>query len=210
MNMKEKVHYVIEAVLAVAVVILFILQFSGGKKSITTAASVTEGESASESAMPIAFIDVDSLMSNYTYSIDLNEQNTKKVENSRAILTEKLRKLQVDATDFQRKAETGAFLSRERMEAEQQRLMKRDQELQELQAQMSQELGEEQLRMNEELRKMVITQLTEFNKGKGYHIVYGKMNDNILYADEAYNITKEVIDFLNRQYASSPVTKADE
>ncbi|MDR0744247.1 MAG: OmpH family outer membrane protein [Tannerella sp.] len=208
--MKEKVHYVIEAALAVAVIILFILQFSGDKKLTIADIAVSDGSAVSESTMPIAFIDVDSLMSNYIYSIDLNEQITKKFENSRASLTEKLRKLQSDATDFQRKAETGAFLSRERMEAEQQRIMKRDQELQELQAQMSQELGEEQLRMNEELRKTIITHLTEFNKSKGYHIVYGKMNDNILYANDAYNITGEVIDFLNRQHASSPAAKTDE
>jgi outer membrane protein len=171
---------------------------------------VSDDNAAAENAMPIAFIDVDSLMSNYIYSIDLNEQITKKFENSRASLTEKLRKLQSDAADFQRKAETGSFLSRERMEAEQQRLMKRDQDLQQLQAQMSQELSEEQMRMNEELRKTIITQLTEFNKSKGYHIVYGKINDNILYADDTYNVTGEVIEFLNSRYASSPAAKTDE
>ncbi|MDR1525347.1 MAG: OmpH family outer membrane protein [Tannerella sp.] len=206
--MKEKIHYVIEAVLAVAVIILFVLQFSDKKKSAPVA--VASNSSAAESPMPIAFIDVDSLMSNYIYSIDLNEQITKKFENSRANLTEKLRKLQSEAADFQRKVDTGSFLSRERLEAEQQRLMKKDQDLQELQAQMSQELGEEQLRMNVELRKTIISQLREFNKGKGYQIVYGKMNDNILYADEAYDITGEVIEYLNRQYASSPSAKTDE
>jgi outer membrane protein len=207
--MKEKVHYVIEAVLSVAVLILFILQFSGGKKSIVTDVAVPD-DNVAGSTMLIAYIDVDSLMSNYVYSIDLNEQITKKYENSRASLTEKLRKLQSDAADFQRKAETGAFLSRESMETQQQRLMQRDQDLQQLQAQMSQELSEEQMRMNEELRKTIITLLTEFNKSKGYHIVYGKINDNILYADDAYNITGEVIDFLNSRYASSPAAKTDE
>lgn len=206
--MKEKVHYVIEAVLAVAVIILFILQFSDHGKSAP--AAVTSDSSVAGSTMPIAFIDVDSLMSNYTYSIDLNEQMTKKFENSHANLTEKLRKLQSEVADFQRKVDTGSFLSRERLEAEQQRLMKKDRDLQELQAQMSQELSEEQLRMNVELRRTVISQLREFNKGKGYQIVYGKLNDNILYADDSYNITGEVIEYLNRQHASSPAAKTNE
>ncbi len=209
--MKEKVHYVIEAVLVVAVIILFILQFSDGKKSVVDDnASVVEDGSVSKHSMLVAFVDVDSLISSYTYSIDLNEQITRKFENSRASLTEKLRKLQAEAADFQRKAETGAFLSPERMESEQQRLMKKDQELQELQAQMSQELGEEQLRINEELRNTIVSQLREYNKEKGYNIIYGKKNDNILYADDAYNITREVIDYLNRQRASSPAAKTDE
>jgi outer membrane protein len=208
--MKEKIHYVIEVALSVAVIILFVIQFSGNKKSASGDAAVTDSAFVSGGTMPIAFIDVDSLMANYTYSIDLNEQITKKFENSRANVTEKLRKLQSDAADFQRKVETGSFLSRERAEAEQQRLMKRDQDLQEFQAQMSQELLEEQQRMNEELRKTIMLQLREYNKGKGYQIVYGKLNDNILYADDAYNITSEVIDFLNRRHASSPATKTDE
>ncbi|MDR1380331.1 MAG: OmpH family outer membrane protein [Tannerella sp.] len=208
--MKEKVHYVIEAALAVAVIVLFVLQFSGNRKSTPSNAAATGGDSAWGSTMPIAFIDVDSLMSNYVYSIDLNEQITKKYENSRASLTEKLRKLQTEVADFQRKVETGSFISRERAESEQQRLMKKDQELQELQAQMSQELGEEQARMNEELRRTIIAQLREFNRGKGFQVVYGKMNDNILYADDAYNITGEVIEFLNRQHASSPAARTDE
>lgn len=208
--MKEKIHYVIEAVLGIAVVVLFVLQLSGNKKPLPADAIVGNGDLASGSTMPIAFIDVDSLMSNYTYSIDLNEQITKKYENSRANLTEKLRKLQSEVADFQRKVETNAFISRERAESEQQRLVKKDQDLQELQAQMSQELGEEQLRMNVELRKTIISQLREYNKNKGYQVVYGKMNDNILYADDTYNITGEVIDFLNSRYAASPAVKTDE
>ncbi|MDR2681386.1 MAG: OmpH family outer membrane protein [Tannerella sp.] len=203
--MKEKVHYVIEAVLAVAVIILFVLQFSNNRK--LTPAAVASGNSAVESPMPIAFIDVDSLISNYTYSIDLNEQITKKYENSRANLTEKFRKLQSEVVDFQRKVDTGSFLSRERLEAEQQRLMKKEQELQELQAQMSQELGEEQLRINEALRETIISQLREFNKAKGFQVIYGKKNDNILFADNVYDITGEVIEYLNRLYTSPSSAK---
>ncbi|MDR0700127.1 MAG: OmpH family outer membrane protein [Tannerella sp.] len=207
--MKEKIHYVIEAALGIAVIILFVIQFSGGKKSMFADAAKTDSIFVLGATMPIAFIDVDSLLANYTYSIDLNEQMTRRFENSRASLTEKLRKLQSEAADFQRKLETNSFMTRERAEAEQQRLMKKDQDLQELQAQMSQELGEEQLRMNEVLRTTIISQLREYNKSKGYQIIYGKKNDNILYADDAYDITGEIIDFLNRQ-VSSPATKTDE
>ncbi|MDR0573007.1 MAG: OmpH family outer membrane protein [Tannerella sp.] len=208
--MKEKLHYAIETALFVAVVILFILQFSGNKKLSDTNAVVSGDGTTSENVMPIAYIDVDSLMSNYTYSIDLNEQMTKKFENSRANLTEKTRKLQSEVADFQRKYETNSFLSRERAESEYQRITKKQEDLQKLEVQLSQELTDEQFRMNENLRKTIITQLREFNKGKGYQLVYGKMNDNILYADDAYNITAEVIEYLNRQYASSPAAKPGE
>ena len=208
--MKEKIHYVIEAVLAVAVIILFVFQFSGNKKSSDSNSVISGGGTTSEEIMPMAYIDVDSLMSNYTYSIDLSEQLAKRVENSRANLTERYRKLQSEVNDFQRKVQTNAFLSRERAEAEEQRLMKKQGELENLEAQMSQELGEENMRVGEELRNTIISQLNEFNKSKGYHIIYGKKNDNILYADEAYNITAEVIDYLNKSHAASPAGKTNE
>jgi outer membrane protein len=207
--MEEKIHYVIEAALGIAVISLFVIQFSGNKRLAFADATKTDSVFVSGATMPIAFIDVDSLMENYTYSIDLNEMMTRKFENSHASLTEKMRKLQSEVADFQRKYETGSFVSRERAEAEQKRLVKKDQDLQALQAQMSQELSEEQLRMNEDLRKTILSQLREYNKGKGYQVIYGKRNDNILYADDAYNITGEVIDFLNRNVAS-PTTKTDE
>jgi outer membrane protein len=202
--MKEKIHYVIEGALCVAVIVLFALFFSGNRISNFSGNSSSDSSSFAGSTLPMAYIDVDSLMSKYQYSIDLLEQLTKKYENSRANLTEKLRKWQSEAADFQRKYETNSFLSQERAQAEQQRLIKKQEELQQLEAQLSQEFGDEQMRLNESLRKAIISQLKEFNKDKGYHIVYGKINDNILYADDAYNITNEVIDFLNKNYAATP------
>lgn len=208
--MKEKIHYVIEAVLAVAVIVLFIFQFTGNKKSSAVSTVAVAGEGSSNEKMPIAYVDLDSLMTTYMYSIDLNEQMAKKVENSRANLTEKTRKLQAEVADFQKKVETGAFLTRERAEAEQQRLMKKQEDLQLLEAQLSQDLGTEQQRMHEDLRNTIILQLREFNQNKGFQLIQGKMNDNILYADDAYDITGEVIEFLNRKYAASPVLKPSE
>jgi outer membrane protein len=205
--MKEKIHYVIEAVLGIAVIVLFVLFFSNNKKTNFSPTASLDSNAISHDVLPMAYIDVDSLMQKYTYSIELNEQITRKYENSRANLTEKLRKLQSEVADFQRKMETNSFLTQERAQSEQQRLIKKQDDLQKLEAQLSQELGEEQMRMNEDLRKTIISQLKEFNKGRGYHIVYGKVNDNILFADDTYNITREVIEFLNKNHEASSTEK---
>jgi outer membrane protein len=49
--------------------------------------------------------------------------------------------------------------------------------------------------------------LREFNKAKGYQVIYGKKNDNILFADNVYDITGEVIEYLNKLYTSPSSTK---
>ena len=196
----KNINYIINGVLALAVVILFVLQFTGKKES-----GVTKTFTAEESAsglLPIAYVNVDSLLLNYNYSKDLNEIIIKKQENSRASVNQKLRSLQTEMQDFQRKVENNAFLTRERAEQEQARLMKKQQELQDFDNRLTQELVSEQQRLNEQLRDTLVSQLRVYNKDKGYQVILSNtMGDNILLAGDAYDITKEVIEYLNKNYA---------
>ena len=196
----KNINYIINGVLALAVVILFVLQFTGKKES-----GVTKTFTAEESAsglLPIAYVNVDSLLLNYNYSKDLNEIIIKKQENSRASVNQKIRSLQTDMQDFQRKVENNAFLTRERAEQEQARLMKKQQELQDFDNRLAQELVSEQQRLNEQLRDTLVSQLRVYNKDKGYQVILSNtMGDNILLAGDAYDITKEVIEYLNKNYA---------
>ncbi len=94
-----------------------------------------------------------------------------------------------------------AFLSRERAEQEQNRLMRKEQDLQQLNATLSQELMEVQQRISEELRDTINAFLKEYNMDKKYEmIISNTANDNILLANEGYDITDEVIAILNERF----------
>ena len=67
----KNINYVINGVLAVAVVILYIMQFSGKKESSVTRTFASAGDTTA--LLPIAYVNVDSLLLNYNYSKDLNE-----------------------------------------------------------------------------------------------------------------------------------------
>lgn len=199
----KNINYIINGVLAVAVVILFIMQFSGKKESNVSRTFTTEGDTTTTGTLPIAYVNVDSLLQNYNYSKDLNEIILKKQENSRANITQKARTLQSEMQDFQRKVENNAFLTRERAEQEQQRLLNKQQELQNLDNQLAQELMQEQQKLNEQLRDTVVAQLKAFNQSKGFQVVFSNtMGDNILFAGDTYDITGELIDYLNKNYSS--------
>ena len=173
----KNINYVINGVLAVAVVILYIMQFSGKKESSVTRTFASAGDTTA--LLPIAYVNVDSLLLNYNYSKDLNEIILKKQENSRANITQKARSLQGEMQDFQRKVENNAFLTRERAEQEQQRLLNKQQELQNLDNQLAQELG------------------------RGYQVVFSNtVGDNILLAGDSYDITGELLEYLNKNYSS--------
>ena len=105
--------------------------------------------------------------------------------------------------DFQRKVENNAFLTRERAEQEQQRLLNKQQELQNLDNQLAQELMQEQQKLNEQLRDTVVSQLKAFNQGRGYQVVFSNtVGDNILLAGDSYDITGELLEYLNKNYSS--------
>lgn len=197
----KNINYVINGVLAVAVVILFVMQFSG-KKETNVSKALASGESVAEGLLPIAYVNVDSLLLNYNYFKDLNEQLLKKEENSRANVTQQARNLQNEVQEFYRKAENNAFLTRERMQQEQERLMKKEQELKDLDAKLTQELLVERQKLNEQLRDTIVSTLKVYNKEKKYQMVFSNTaEDNILIAGEAYDITKEMIDLLNKSYS---------
>ena len=198
--MKSNVHYVIEGILAAAIVCLFVMQLSGHKGgSVAVAKMETDSTGAPLKAFPVAYINVDSLLQKYNFSIDLNEQILKKQENARASYTQKARSLQAEVKDFQYKMQNGAFATRERAEQEQQRLMKKEQELQELDARLTKELMEQTQAMNEQLRDTVVRCLKLYNKDKGYQIIFSNTAGSpIFLADDVYNITGEIIEFLNK------------
>ena len=197
----KNINYIINGVLAVAVVILFVLHFTSKNESTVTR-TISVGEGASE-MLPMAYVNVDSLLLNYNYSKDLYELLLKKQENARASLIQQGRTLERDVADFQRKAENNAFLSRERLEQEQQRLLKKQQDLQNLQDRTTEELMMEQQKMNEQLRDTVVSQLKVFNQDKGFQIIFSNSGgDNILLANDAYDITAELIEFMNKTYSS--------
>ena len=72
----KNVNYVINGVLAVAVVILFVMQFSNKKETNVSRTFTTD--STSTGVLPIAYVNVDSLLLNYNYSKDLNERILKR------------------------------------------------------------------------------------------------------------------------------------
>ena len=197
----RNINYVINGVLAVAVVILCVMQFSDKKESgVTRTFAHTEDQTA---VLPIAYVNVDSLLLNYNYSKDLNEMILKKQENSRANITQKARSLESEMQEFQRKIENNAFLTRERAQQEQQRLMKKQEELQNLDNQLAQELMQEQQKLNEQLRDTIVSQLRAFNQDKGFQVVFSNtVGDNILLAGNSYDITAELLDFLNKNYSA--------
>jgi len=197
----KNVHFIIEGILATAVIVLFVLQFSDKQTAGVSVARQNDSLQTSIGTLPIAYINVDSLLLHYSFSKEMNEQLLRKRESSMATLNQKGKELEGEIAEYKRKLQNNAFLSQERAQSEENRLGKKQNELQELEQRLSSEITQEQTSMNELLRDSVYNFLKTFNQENPYQIILSNtFNDNILYSAEKYDITKEVIEQLNARY----------
>ncbi|MCD7710277.1 MAG: OmpH family outer membrane protein [Porphyromonadaceae bacterium] len=150
--------------------------------------------------LPIAYVEVDSLLNNYNLARDLNEQMLTREENARMTVNEKSRQLEKEVNEFERKVKNNAFLSQERFEQEQQRLIKKQQELQTYAQQLENELMTEQQKMLLQVTDSITNFIKEYNKDGRYEAIFN--NSSVLFIKPAYNITEEVTVLLNKRYAS--------
>ena len=196
----KNLSLILNGILLIAVIVLFALVL--GKKNSGTVPVVTKkGDSAVVEKLPLAYINIDSLLLNYTFAKNANEVLISKQESSRATLNSKARQLQTEMDEFNRKLENQAFLSRERAEEAQRNIVQKQQDLQKMEANLSQQLMEQQQKMSEQLRDTINAFLKVYNKdGKFQMIISNTANDNILYAGKGYDITSFVIEKLNARH----------
>lgn len=196
----NKIQIIVDSILAAAIVALFVLFFTvaPGKKG---AAAEGEAVVAQQEQMPVAYLNLDSLLANYTFAQEAQDKLMTKQEDARLKLNTKARTLQNEMADFQRKLDNNAFLSRERAESEANRLQKKQQDLQELEAKLTNDILAENQSLNLQLRDTLDNYLKEYNADGKYQIIFANQaNDNVLLAQPGYDITNEVVEALNKRY----------
>lgn len=152
-----------------------------------------------ESKLPIAFVNIDTLLSNYTVAKEANELLIKKQEDARLNINEKTQKFQNELAEFKRKLDNNAFLSRERAEQEAQRLQKKESDLQNLEQKLAQELMDETQKINAQLREDINKAIRTFNSDGRYHLILttSAMQENVLFSVEGYDISNDILELLN-------------
>jgi len=165
-------------------------------------------EPGNPSSMKIAYVEVDSLMTQYNFAKDYSVTLQKKSNNARNTLTQKGNQLQAAVNNFQQKLQSNGFTSREQAQNVQAAIERQQRDLQELQARLESELANETQKFNEALRDSLSNFLSSYNKDKKYDLILSKAGDNILYANTRYDITNDVINGLNKRY--KPAAKKEE
>lgn len=178
----------------IVVIILFIFKGNNISNDNYSTPIIQNGE------LRIAYVDTDSIMLQYEYAKDL-EQGLKSYQKQLESSYEgQLRKLQ---TDFENYQKTGDKLTLTEQRRKEEDLMKRQQELPEVQQRMMSQLQERQVEDNKKLLNSVYAFIKDYNtKNKRFNIILSKsyVSSSVLYADQGLDITKEIIKGLNQEY----------
>ena len=166
---------------------------------------------ASGDGLKIAFVEVDSLMTQYDFAKDYSVTLQKKSNNARNTLTQKGNALQAAVNNFQQKLNNTGFQSREQAASVQNAIQRQQNDLQELQARLENELASETAKFNEALRDSLQNFLKAYNADKKFDLILSKAGDNILLGSPKLDITQDVINGLNKRYkpAAKPAAAAE-
>ena len=190
---------ILSVVSLVAVVVFGILTLTKGKAEANEAVEGTAAEAAAAKGS-IVYVDLDRILMEYDMANDLRSVVETKVQNIQAEVNRRGKKLEKEVTAFQEKIEKG-LLTRSVAEAQNQKLQQQDIEFQNYAAQKQQEIQEEQVVMMNQLGDAIKTFLDGYNAEKKYAmIITNSGGAPVITADEALNITDDVLAGLNDAY----------
>lgn len=149
----------------------------------------------------VAYINMDSILSNYALAKEMNEVLIRKQEDARLSINQQAKKLQDEMAVFQKKVENNAFLSRERAEAEAKSLQKKEADLQALDQRLTQEILNEQQKMSLEVRQNIDSVVKNYSSENGLQMVLStsSLQSSVIYALDGLDISQEIIARLNEK-----------
>lgn len=152
-----------------------------------------------------AYVDTSVLMKEYTEAKDLEAKYKAQAEEKGRQLQAEITRFKQDAANFQSQAQANGQAWAQQRGAE---LQKREQQLGYAQQQLSQQLQQESGVEMDSLVSGVKKFIKDYGKKNGYSYIYGTGDAaTVLYAEEKYDITKDIIKALNEKYKAQPKTE---
>ena len=192
----KKINLVLNIISLAAVVVLFVLHFTSPKNSETTPRTVVETSNGG-----IVYIRLDSVINAYDMYNDLRITLEGKVSSIENEINKKGRALENDIKSFQEKMGKG-LLTRSQAETMSEELQRRQQELQVYSQQKQMEIAEEENVMINQVMNEIRLFVANYNSQNSYSLILTttEATNTVISGESALDISKEIIDGLNREY----------
>jgi outer membrane protein len=187
----KNLNLILNGVLLIAVAVLFYLNRASGAPKAASAAGIT-GD------VKIAYITSDSVLKHYDYLKDEQKKFDDKGKDIENDLKKRAQGLQSEIESYQRNVNSMTIGQAKAVEED---LGKKQQNFEMYRERVTQEVLADQDKLNKALYDKVTAFLKDYCSEKGYHIVL-KFNSSsdLLYANQALDISKDVIAGLNEAY----------
>jgi len=202
----KNISLALNAILVVAVAILFYLHFSNLPKvqeEIVVAnienEKIDEPVKEEKISSNIAYLNVDSLQSNYKlYSVLINKLKRRQAKYEKE-LQSKSAVFEKKVMVFQKKAPT---MTQFEGQMRQKELAEEEQVLYKLRDDFAIKFQNEEGKLNEEFQNNVKGFIQEFNDKSQYNLIIGasQVGNVVLDYNEGINITNQIVEGLNKQY----------
>lgn len=193
----KNLSVILNVVLLIAVGVLYFLHFSD-KNSVQGSEGAQTVQGGAAGPISIAYINSDSLVSNYEFFNDKAAELEEKRKKMEAEFTNRANGLQTEISNFQQNA---GSMTQNQARAKEEDLMKKRENLMRYQESLSQDLAREESLINNQLYDNVSDYLKNYGKQRNFQVVltYSK-GSGVLYANDSLNITNDVINGLNQDY----------
>lgn len=184
----------------VGVAILFGMNLKSNKKSRPEVITIKDstGKEVIVAGARIAFVDIDTLESNYDYFKKRKVEFENRQKSIDAELEKMANTLQNEYAGLQKKAQDG-LMSQAEGEAAQQRLMAKQQELELKRQNLGAKYLKDQDVFNKEIHDNLHKYIEQYNEEKGYDYILSYSKDgSILYANKGLDVTQDIIDGMNK------------
>ncbi len=169
-------------------------------------ANDTKANVATSSDLKIAYIEVDSIMTQYNFAKEYTEILQTKMTNIQNTLTAKQQAIQAASAKLEQDYQNNN-LTQAQAQQRQQSIQNDYNNYQALSTRLTNEFQAEQEKFSIALQDSIHHYLAAYNADKGYTMILSKSGDNILCADPTLDITNEVISGLNKAYKAGKATK---
>lgn len=208
--MKQTISLVLNFVLLIAVAVLYYLHFSASHSHNTSETTPSKKDqqriNSNNLDLPLVYVNSDTILERFDMVGVIQAE----------LLEEKSRlerRLQSEAEKYQQEVERyqgiAASLSPRQRAIEEEAILKKQQEIYQLEEKLSIEFAERERKLSEQLKQKLNELFEQPEYRSKYQVILsrGVLGSNILYADSAMNITDMVIEDLNNNYNTEKLSK---
>lgn len=193
-------------ILFIGLGVLYILHFTSGSNTTLSnpeATPVMAGDGAK-----IAYINTDTLMAKYQYAIDLNNELMAYQSSKESSYQNQMRSFEADYNNY---LKVGGDMTLSQQKAKEEELQQRANRMQSLEGEYAMQIQNKTLTESEKMTKAVYAFIREYNKAnQQFDLIFARSfsGSPILYGNPGMDITNEIVEGLNKEYAAVKAKEA--